>query len=394
MRNILRTLSSYWSKLKVFFLGEKEYLYSSSLHHFMKRFMDPDFDWKKYKDKFNPYFLQWGFKFPLVEAAYYSQASGIEADYYLPFTLYSRYIFSYLNRQAWYWGYADKNMFHRFLDIKKAHEDNIDVFLPVCVACCDNGRYFLGNDTPCTFEEMIDAILNFEKDIIVKPTIESSHGNGVILIDAGTKTQCEIIDELLKYGLNYTVQERIEQHPDLAVFNDTSVNTIRITTYQDFNGNVKVINTSQRFGGKGKVFDNADSGSDGGFCGINTDGTYKREIHKIRHIETYPMPEEFPVRVPSFEKIKEAVVYLHHRFPQFALIGWDMTVDKDGHPVVVEYNFRPGLTTSQQANGPLFSKEDLDEIMNHIAKRKLSVELSYSLSFKDKKDFGILPNHF
>lgn len=393
MKDLKKKVAKKWTLFKIAMVGEKEYLFNHSLYNFKKRFMDPTFEWKKYKSLTNPYFAKWGFKFPLVESAYYSKASGIEAYHYLPFTLYSRYIFSYLNKQAWYWGYADKNMFHRFLDIKQAQND-IDVFLPICVACCDNGRYFLGNDTPCTFDELVNAVVEYKKDIIIKPTIESSHGNGVILIKAIGKSRSDIINNLSKYGLNYTIQEKIVQHPSLAAFNETSVNTIRITTYQDFQGNIKIINASQRWGGKGKVFDNADSGSDGGFCGINDDGTYKREIHKIRNLKTYPMPESYPTSVPSYDKVKDAVLYLHRRFPQFALIGWDITVDIDGHPIVIEYNFRPGLTSSQHANGPLFSEKDLDEIMNHISKRKLSLKLTSTLVFDDKKDFGILPNEF
>lgn len=393
LKKLKAKLANYRTLLKIAILGEKEYLYSHSLKNFKRRFMAPNFEWKKYKGKINPYFAKWGFKFPLIESAYYSQASGIKANHYLPFTLYSRYIFSYLNRQAWFWGYADKNMFHRFLDIKQAQKE-IDVQLPKCVGCCDNGRCFLENDRPCSFEELLNTVVEYKNDLIVKPTIESSHGSGVILIKASDKTKTFIADILSKYGLNYTIQEKIIQHPVLAIFNETSVNTIRITTYQDFNGKVKIINSSQRWGGKGKVFDNADSGSDGGFCGINDDGSYKREIHKIRNMDSLPMPEYYPKCVPSYDKVKAAVLYLHHRFPQFALIGWDMTVDKDGHPIVVEYNFRPGLTTAQLANGPLFSEEDLDEIMNHIAKRKLSLKTTSMLSFDDKKDFGILPNYF
>lgn len=393
MKEFKKKIAKNWTLFKIAIFGEKEYLYNHSLYNFKRRFMDPTFEWKKYKGLINPYFAKWGFKFPLVESAYYSKVSGIDAYHYLPFTLYSRYIFSYLNKQAWYWGYADKNMFHRFLDIKQAQND-IDILMPICIGCCSNGRFFLGNDIPCSFDELLNRVVEYDEDIIIKPTIESSHGTGVIMIKVVEKTKNMVFDILSKYSSDYTIQKKIEQHPSLAIFNESSVNTIRITTYQDFNGNVKIINSSQRWGGKGKVFDNADSGSDGGFCGINDDGSYKREIHKIRHIETYPMPEYFPISVPSYDKIKDAVLHLHHRFPQFALIGWDMTVDKNGHPVVVEYNFRPGLTSSQCANGPLFSEEDLDEIMNHIVKRNLSLKITSKLTFDDKKNFGILPNEF
>lgn len=37
-------------------------------------------------------------------------------------------------------------------------------------------------------------------------------------------------------------------------------------------------------------------------------------------------------------------------------------------PLVIEYNFAPGTAVCQLAHGPMFSKDDLDEIMEQVSK--------------------------
>lgn len=179
----------------------------------------------------------------------------------------------------------------------------------------------------------------------------------------------DFIENLFKqYGKNFTIQKIVEQHPVLAAFNPTSVNTIRITTYQDFDGNVKILYAAQRFGGKGKIYDNADDpkGS-GGFCAIGMDGTIDRHIHHYRNSKTDVLDNaDIPNQIPHFEKIKEAVIYLHRFFPHYGIIGWDASLTPDERPIIIEYNFNPGLGTGQLANHPLFSQKDLDEIIHII----------------------------
>lgn len=345
-------------------------LYSDSLRLFRKKIMDPSFDWKKYAKDMNPYYAKYGFKFSTVESKYYKECTGVESDLYLPIAFYNKCLYPFLNPDSWRMGYCDKNMFPRLLNIKEAQE-HVDILIPEYVAYCDNGRFFVNEDRLCTKEEAIKEVIDFGEDFIIKPTIDSSHGSGITKVEASNINE-EYLEKLFaEYGDNFTIQKLIKQHPDLAAYNPTSVNTIRITTYQDFNGNVKVLYASQRFGGKGKVYDNADDpNGSGGFCPINADGTVKREVHRYRNLKVTPLDESVPGVTPCFEKVIEAVKFLHTRFPQFALIGWDMTVTTDGHPLVIEYNFFPGLGTGQIAHGPIFSKEDLDEIMSRIKKSR------------------------
>lgn len=361
----------------------KQKLYKDSISRFRKKMMDPEFEWKKYAKEINPYFKQFGFNISSLESEYYAACTGVKSDLYLPIALYEKLIFPYLNTYYWRLGYSDKNIIPRLLNIPEAQK-HVDILIPEYIVYCDYGRFYMPEDKPCTKEEAIKKVCSYHEDLIIKPTINSSHGNGVKKILADEISEEKIKEIISHYGKNFTIQKVVVQHPDLAAFNPTSVNTIRITTYQDFKGEVKVLYASQRFGGKGKIYDNADDpkGS-GGFCPIQPDGTVKREVHHYRNLKTTPLDESVPGIIPCYDKVVAAVKFLHTRFPQFGLIGWDMTVTPEGHPLVIEYNFFPGLGTGQLAHGPMFSKEDLDEIMERVIKNGKQkyvskLEVSYS----------------
>lgn len=363
---------------------QRSSLFKDSLFRFRSNLMDPSFDGSKYEKKVNPYFAKYGFKFSQLESKYCSECTGVDSDLYIPVVLYNDYIYPYLNPDAWRLGYCDKNMFKRLIDIEDVRK-HVDVLLPECIVCCDNGRFFLKGDILCSRQDAINAVLKSNDDFIIKPSLDSSHGHGVRKISA-SDCNMEFVTNLFdSYGLNFTVQKIIIQHPNLAAYNPTSVNTIRITTYQDFNGNVKVLYASQRFGGKGKVYDNADDpNGTGGFCAINPDGTVKREIHHYRNKKIDRLNDSVPGITPCFDKVVKAVKYVHTKFPQFGIIGWDVTVTPDEHPLIIEYNFWPGLGTGQLANGPIFKKEDLDEIMSKISDSKVCYRCIKQITFKSK----------
>ena len=56
--------------------------------------------------------------------------------------------------------------------------------------------------------------------------------------------------------------------------------------------------------------------------------------------------------IPSFPQILDFVKELHFRLPYFRLIGWDVSVDMEGNPVMIEWNRSAEL--SQVAHGPAF----------------------------------------
>ena len=56
--------------------------------------------------------------------------------------------------------------------------------------------------------------------------------------------------------------------------------------------------------------------------------------------------------IPSFPQVLDFVKDLHMRLPYFRLIGWDVSVDADGNPVMIEWNKSAEL--SQVAHGLAF----------------------------------------
>ena len=61
--------------------------------------------------------------------------------------------------------------------------------------------------------------------------------------------------------------------------------------------------------------------------------------------------------------------------PYFSWIGWDVTVDEDGKPVVIEYNILNPGTVLYQFGGPLFDNR---------------TELALGF-LKDEKARGVIP---
>ena len=58
---------------------------------------------------------------------------------------------------------------------------------------------------------------------------------------------------------------------------------------------------------------------------------------------------------------------MHKQLPHFDLVGWDIAVDREGIPVILEYNcVAPSLDLPQIAGGPLFSEEELQAVMPRV----------------------------
>lgn len=385
-KKLLHYLFAFYKKLQ---LNRNEFIFADSMRRFKSKFMDPKFESAKYEKEINPYFEKYGFRISRLEAEYFGRCSGVKSDLYIPVGMWSRFIHPYLNRPQFRVAYQNKNLFHRFLDIADAQK-YVDILEPETVAYNDNGRFYTAEKF-CSREEAISAVLNYGKDLIIKPTIESSHGHGIRKLHSSELSEDFLNKVFDEYDSNYTLQKVIIQHPNLAAYNELSVNTIRISTYQNPRGEVKVLYASQRFGEAGKAYDNADDpNGSGGFCKINEDGSVERDIHHYRNMRIDRLADSVPGVTPCFDKVVAAVKFLHTRFPQFAIIGWDMTVTPEGHPLVIEYNFAPGLGTCQYVHGPLFDKEDLDEIMSHVKKCKFEYVAKQLVSFPDKDSFSYL----
>ena len=98
-------------------------------------------------------------------------------------------------------------------------------------------------------------------------------GNSVWMYDSNEVNANELYQELrYREDAHYVLEEKIVQHPDLAAFHPSSVNTIRIVTlYDDKRDILHFMFAKFRIGNRGAYLDNTHAG------GISATSTLKRE---------------------------------------------------------------------------------------------------------------------
>ena len=216
---------------------------------FINHVMDSEFDYKPYLKQTNPFFKQWGFDFSMLESAYYEKVNGIKSDYYIPYTLFTHYLIPFLNGDD---KYVDKNILRKVLG---AGNPNKKVKFTMAEQVVYNMRGILydGNDDCISIDKAVSIVMNYPKDIIVKPTLSTTWGKGVIKLKVKDKNE-ELVRQLFaRYHKDFSFEECITQHPDMATLNPTSLNTTRICTYRRPNGEVKYLFAIQRYGKEGEL---------------------------------------------------------------------------------------------------------------------------------------------
>lgn len=214
------------------------------------------------------------------------------------------------------------------------------------------------------------------KRVIVKPSINSGGGHGVLLFDESAMAE-EILRAVEKSG-DMIVQKVAQQHSAISALNPSSLNSIRFVSFIDAEG-VHLLSSILRVGGEGAHVDNASSG--GVFCGVHNDGTLRRVAHNLRGECFISHPSSGIVfdgyRIPGYQQCCDAVIKLAPRFYGFSrLISWDLAIATDGSPMLIEANMTyGGADIPQIANGPMFG--DLtSSVIKEVFSNKKNVLLS------------------
>ena len=286
-----------------------------------------------------------GHRVPTEWHNYFYSRTGNYSKLYIPTSEYKNHIIGRLNIYPLHLAYNDKNM----TDITLPNTHQPQIFLK------NMGGYFYAQGQPVSRKEALNICHNLG-DVIIKPSL-TGRGKGVkkIHIENGItddegKTLSDLFDE---YKADFLVQKVIIQHKDMAALNPSSINTIRIVTYRH-EMEIDAVYTVIRIGRKGM---NVDNESAGGISAIiRADGTIGKYaygapgVDKIEYTDSGILLEGY--LVPSYDKAVELAKISHMHLPYFNLIGWDIAIEEDGTPVMIELNLNPDL--SQSANGPAF----------------------------------------
>ena len=281
---------------------------------------------------------------PLYCHKYFYSRTGVFSKDYIPKDFYTLELRPRANVYKFQDAYDDKNIY----DLILVGENVVHTILK------NMNGYFYYEGKPVSEEEAIQLCQNMDK-VIIKPSMETQ-GNGVKLIsvvDGKTNLDGMTIGELFKkYKHNFLIQECIKQHKDLAALNPTSVNTIRILSYRS-GMEVLIAYSVIRIGRIGQVTDNQSAGgisatitkegklSKAAFGGFSEDNVVKTDTGIA--LEGY--------QLPSYDKAIEFVKRLHMKLPYFNLIGWDVSIEENGEPILIEYNTNVGLSQSAICSG-------------------------------------------
>ncbi len=181
--------------------------------------------------------------------------------------------------------------------------------------------------------------------------------------------------EVIKTG--FLFQETIKQHQVLERLNPSCINTIRMDTFIDRDGNIEILSAYLRMSIKNAHADNHALGG----CAVNVDletGKLCAEgyvgvkqdlgVPLLSHPVTHVVFENF--QVPCFEQAKESIIKAASYMPGLRLIGWDIGISESG-PVLIEANPDYGMDANDFAAGGFMSNPVFKKIWKEYHSRKV-----------------------
>jgi len=223
------------------------------------------------------------------------------------------------------------------------------------VAVRINGQNFDHNQKRISNTEFYRLMKQLRSEVVIKKDCGPS-GTGLFF-----RNSVELLENDFKDSYSYVIQPVVEQHDEMKKLSDRSVNTVRVVTFLKPCGKVQNFFTSLKFGVNGLRVDNVNMG--GRFLLLDPDGVVTSNPFNELGLECRECIEsgfEYRgFRVPSFRKAVELCKEQHLNFPYTRFIAWDVFIDKETDPRIIEWNARlPGMWVNEAVAGPLWTNGD------------------------------------
>jgi hypothetical protein len=177
-------------------------------------------------------------------------------------------------------------------------------------------------------------------------------------------TRSEFDHERLSRLGNFVVQAAIEQHPLFDQFTPDSVASLRITTVKPPGHSAKNKASILRLGHGGATILTADAIR---VPVVDDQGSLSERAADARWISHTVHPDSQVAfsgkRIPEFQRAVAMCEKLHDESPFTTLIGWDIAIDRNSAPVIMEWNQGvAGIALSEASLGPCFKNLGWDNI--------------------------------
>ncbi len=207
---------------------------------------------------------------------------------------------------------------------------------------------------PCAFADFIGEHDKGQK--LVFKEVYGGRGRQIVIaeiVDGGLRSDGKtedlesFIQSIASPISTWIVQDYFVQHADMARFNPTSLNTLRVVTYH-VGTHAFVDDAAVRMGCPGAVVDNAYA--DGFYTNVDEEGRLDPSLfnfsHKSRTIHDFQ-----DAVIPNMAAIRDLCKQAHEALPQLFTIGWDIAIGEDGKPTIVEFNDGWAVFVTQTAIG-------------------------------------------
>ena len=199
------------------------------------------------------------------------------------------------------------------------------------------------------WEKNVISFLNNNFNFIVKPLSEAC-GRGIKIIRRDTiDSSKELMKTLVEeYAGGFILEEIICQHEALSKFHPSSVNTIRVNTFNSaccVLGGVDAKFAVLRVGRRGSVVDNAG----GGGLFVALDENSGQILHTASNEDFFTYKEHpdthvpFEGQIPCWNQLLSTCTEVASVMPELRIAGLDFALDKDKGWVLVEVNCEPHI---------------------------------------------------
>jgi hypothetical protein len=286
---------------------------------------------------------------------FFKSATGEFHKDYIPLDIFRPLIEPNLNRRIYWPALLDKNLTSNLF--KEFNQ-------PQTVINNINGFYYINGEI-VSESIAIEECNKTKTAFIIKPTVDSGKGKMVKKFTADNgKTSIDnlkTIDLFKLYKKDFIVQKVVKQSAMLKTLNPSTLNTLRVVSYLNKDGVVCILTVYLRIGKPGSDTDNISIG--GIACAVKDDGflnkngyTNKKGGGKITMTKTPSGILLENYQIPNYSSIIKMVKEMHPIVPVFKIISWDIGVDYNDMPILIEYNTFYQNVNMQQFTGPLFGE--------------------------------------
>lgn len=218
-----------------------------------------------------------------------------------------------------------------------------------------NGLWFSNNLEVVQLREIERFFINGEK--FVFKVDDSLQGKGVSIISKK--------EDLQKITHNGVLQSYIKQHPVFNEMMPNSVATLRLNTYVNNDGEVKLASSHLRIGLKQDLVVKYASAIRIGVdpvTGVLDEFGY---LTNWKPIEKHPDTDFvfLNTHIPNFKKSVQSVLDIHKRNPFCRIIGWDVVSDELNQIRIMEWNGgHNGIVFPEAIQGPIFKAMNLENL--------------------------------